>query len=186
MIKRSLRALGDLRLPLAASWALVTALPATAGNMAPNPPPPATAPMAAPAAAPAPDNGPSAAHQMVEYRQAVMIIMRSNFAPLVGMATGKIPFDPATAQLRADRVAMLAAMVPDGFVEITKDEKSRAKSQIWTHRADFDGHAKDLVTRAEALAKLLRADATPPGDFLHAVQAVGGACDDCHDDFRSR
>jgi len=182
MIKRSLRALGDLRLPLATALALATALPATAGNMAPSAPPPATAP----AAAPAPDNGPSAARQMVEYRQAVMIIMRSNFAPLAGMATGKTAFDPATAQLRADRVAMLAAMVPDGFVEITKDEKSRARSQIWTHRADFDGHAKDLVTRAEALAKLLNADATKPDNFLHAVQAVGGTCDDCHDDFRSR
>jgi cytochrome c556 len=182
MIKRSLRALGGLCPPLVAALALVTALPAAAGNMAPNPPPPSTAPPAAPA----PDNGPSAARQMVQYRQAVMIIMRSNFAPLAGMATGKIPFDPAAAQLLADRVAMLAAMVPDGFVDITKDEKSRARSQIWTNRAGFDGHAKDLLTRAEALAKLLKADATLSGDFRHAVQAVDGTCDDCHDDFRSR
>jgi cytochrome c556 len=182
MIKRSLRALAGPRLPLAAAWALVTALPAAAGSTAPTAPPPA----AAPAATSAPESGPSAARQMVEYRQAVMILIRSNFAPLVGMATGKIAFDPATAQLRADRVAMLAAMVPDGFVEITKDEKSRARLQIWTNRAGFDGHAKDLVTRAEALAKLLKADATQPDNFLHAVQAVGGTCDDCHDDFRSR
>ncbi len=186
MIKRSLRAFGDLRLPLAAALALVTALPAAAGNVAPSAPAPATAPAAPPAAAPAPDNGPSAARQMVEYRQAVMIIMRSNFAPLAGMATGKTPFDPAVAQLRADRVAMLAAMVPDGFVEITQGEKSRARSQIWTNRAGFDGHARDLVTRAEALAKLLKAGATQSGDFLHAVQAVDSTCDDCHDDFRSR
>ena len=182
MIKRSLRALGGLRLPLVAAAALATVLPAAAGNMTPYPPPPPTAP----AAAPAPDNGPSAARQMVEYRQAVMIIMRSNFAPLGGMALGKIPFDPVAAQLRADRVAMLAAMVPDGFVDITKDEKSRARSQIWSNRAGFDGRAKDLVTRAEALAKLLRTDATQSDNFLHAVQALGGACQDCHDDFRSR
>jgi cytochrome c556 len=182
MIKRSLRTLGGLGLPLAAAAVLVTALAVAAGPMFPNAPPP-TLP---PTAAPPPDNGPSAAHQMVEYRQAVMIILRSNFAPLASMATGKIAFDPATAQLRADRVAMLAAMVPDGFVEITKDEKSRARLQIWTNRAGFDGHAKDLLTRAEALAKLLKADATQPDNFLHAVQAVGGTCDDCHDDFRSR
>lgn len=184
MIKRSLRALGDLRLPLAAALALVTALAAAAGPMFPTAP--ATAPPGPPAAAPAPANGPSAARQMVEYRQAVMIIMRSNFALLAGMATGKIPFDAAAAQLLADRVAMLAAMVPDGFVEITKDEKSRARSQIWTNRAGFDGRAKDLLTRADALAKMLKADATLSGDFRHAVQAVDGACDDCHDDFRSR
>jgi len=184
MVKRSLRALVGLGLPLAAAAALVTALPAAAGNMTPYPAPPP--PVAPQAAAPAPDNGPSAAHQMVEYRQAVMIILRSNFAPLGGMALGKIPFDAATAQLRADRVAMLAAMVPDGFVDITKDEKSRARSQIWTNRADFDKRATDLVTRAEALAKLLKADPTQSDDFLHAVQAVGGACQDCHDDFRSR
>jgi cytochrome c556 len=184
MVKRSLRALGGLGLPLAAATALVTALPAAAGNMTPYPapPPPATPPVAAPA----PDNGPSAAHQMVEYRQAVMIILRSNFAPLGGMALGKIPFDPVAAQLRADRVAMLAAMVPDGFVDITKDEKSRARSQLWTNHADFDKRATALVTRAEALANLLKTDPTQSDNFLHAVQAVGGACQDCHDDFRSR
>jgi cytochrome c556 len=184
MIKRSLRALGGFRLPLAAAAVLVTALAVAAGPMFQSPPPPpATTP---PAPAAAPDNGPSAAHQMVEYRQAVMIILRSNFAPLGGMALGKIPFDPVAAQLRADRVAMLAAMVPDGFVDITKDEKSRARSQIWTNRADFDKRATDLATRAEALANLLKTDATQSDNFLHAIQAVGNACQDCHDDFRSR
>ncbi|HEX9139045.1 MAG TPA: cytochrome c [Steroidobacteraceae bacterium] len=184
MISRSLRAWGGLRLPLAAVAALVTTLPAAAGSMTPYPPPPPTT--TAQPAAPARDNGPSPARQMVEYRQAVMIILRSNFAPLGGMALGKIPFDPVAAQLRADRVAMLAAMVPDGFVDITRDEKSKARSQIWTNRAGFDGHAKDLVTRAEALANLLKTDPTQSDNFLHAVQALGGACQDCHDDFRSR
>jgi cytochrome c556 len=184
MIKRSLRALGSIRLPLAAAAALVTALAVASGPLVQSPPPPpATTP---PAATPAPDNVPSAAHQMVEYRQAVMVILHGNFGPLAGMALGKIPFDPAAAQLRADRVAMLAAMVPDGFVEITKDEKSRARSQIWTNRTDFDKHATDLVTRAESLAKQLKADPTQSDNFLHAVQAIGGACQDCHDDFRSR
>jgi cytochrome c556 len=184
MTKRSLRALGGIRLPLAAAAIVATALAVAGGPMFVNPPPPP--PSSLPMAAPAPDKGPSSAQQMVEYRQAVMIILHGNFAPLGGMAIGKIPFDAAAAQLHADRVAMLAAMVPDGFVDITRDEKSRARSQIWSNRAGFDGRAKDLVSRAEALAALLKTDATQSDNFLHAVQALGNACQDCHDDFRSR
>lgn len=184
MSNRLPRAWGARVLQLATATGLLGTLAAAAGSMAPATPPPVT--QMAPAPAPTGDGGRNAAHQLVEYRQAVMIIMRSNFAPLGAMAAGKIPFNAAAAQLLADRVAWLAVMVPEGFADSTKDEKSRARPQLWTNHAGFDGRAKDLVTRAQALAQLLKSDPTQSDSFLHSVEAVDHACDDCHDDFRSR
>ena len=184
MSKGPRRALGSRFLLLEFAIGLLATVVGAAGSMAPATPPPVT--QMGPAPAPGAGGGPSAARQMIEYRQAVMIILRSNFAALGAMAAGKIPFNVAAAQLLADRVAWLAPMVPEGFTDNTKDEKSRARPQLWTNHAGFEGRAKDLVTRAQALAQQLKSDPTQSDGFLHAVEAVDHACDDCHDDFRSR
>ena len=127
---------------------------------------------------------PSPADEAIQYRQAVYTVLGTNFMPLGAMLQGKAPFNGAVASKSADRVAYLATMVGDAFPEISKNGKTSAKPEIWTHRADFDKKVAALVSSTDALAKLLRKDRTDSAAFKKAAGAVGQSCKSCHDDYK--
>ena len=121
----------------------------------------------------------------VEYRQALMGVLATNFGPVGAMAGGKMPFNAALAKKDGARTAFIATMIGDAFPAISNvPGKTKAKANIWTDQADFQKKVQDLVDKAAALQT-----ATDGGDEAAIKSAAGGvgqSCKGCHDDYRAK
>lgn len=119
-------------------------------------------------------------------RQAVFKLLSVAQAPLGGMARGTTPYDADAAKLAAERVAMLASMIPALFtpetVGLAADAKTRAADTIWANKADFDKLSADLVAGAEAALGILNTQGE--AGVRDAVAQIGPKCGACHDRFR--
>jgi cytochrome c556 len=119
----------------------------------------------------------------IKYRKAAYTLLNLNFGSLAAMAEGKKPFNQEEAQHNADFAAMLAPVPKNYFGEGT-DKDTKAKPEIWSHRADFDAKMDKMVSEVGKLPAVVRA-----GDkaaFKKQVDDVGAACKACHDDYRSK
>jgi len=118
----------------------------------------------------------------VKLRQAAYDMMNYALGGLDAMVEGKRPYDRDEAGRLADLLAHTAQFPRRFFGEGTGEGKTRAKPEIWTHRADFDAKMDEMVTEAAKLPAAAR------GGNLAAlksqVNAVGDACDQCHDNYR--
>ncbi len=123
------------------------------------------------------------AENQIKYRKAAYTLMNLNFGSLSAMAQEKKPYNQEEAQKNADFVAMLAPVPKNYFGEGT-DKDTKAKPEIWTHRADFDAKMDRMLTEAAKLPAVVRA-----GDmaaFRKQVSDTDAACKACHDDFRAK
>lgn len=120
----------------------------------------------------------------IKYRQSSFFIMQQNFSRVAGMASGKIPFD---AKVAADSAAVadFAGKLPwAGFGPGMDKGDSKAKPEIWANKAKFDDYANKLQTE---LGKLnVAAKSGNLDNIKAAVNATGGTCKSCHDDFRNK
>lgn len=121
----------------------------------------------------------------VKYRQGAFTVMQQHFGQVAGMAAGKIPFDAKLAAENA-AVAEYVAKLPfaAAFAPGTNKGDTKAKAAIWTNKAKFDDDATKMQTE---MAKLTVAANTGNLDAIKvAVNAVGGTCKSCHDDFKAK
>ena len=117
----------------------------------------------------------------IKYRRAAYTLMSLNFGSLGAMAQDKKPFNKDEAIRNADFVAMLCTVPKQYFGEGT-DKDTKAKPEIWTNRADFDAKMDKMVTEAQKLPAVVRAD--DMAAFKKQVGDVGAACKSCHDEYR--
>lgn len=136
--------------------------------------------------APAPNAAPPAARQAIEVRKAIFTLIGANFRPIGETLQGKTPYDAADVQKRAERVAFLAPLLTDAFPDISSSGDTKAKPEIWSHRADFDQKLKTFQDHAVALAQLVGKDNTGSDAFKTAAAAVGKDCKGCHEDFKAK
>lgn len=121
----------------------------------------------------------------VKYRQGAFTVMQQHFGQVAGMAAGKIPFDAKLAAENA-AVAEYVGKLPFGaaFGPGTNKGDTKAKAAIWTNKAKFDDDASKM--QAE-MVKLSAAANTGNLDAIKvAVNATGGTCKACHDDFKAK
>jgi cytochrome c556 len=117
----------------------------------------------------------------VKYRRAAYTLMSLNFGSLGAMAQEKKPFNAEEAARNADFVAMLCTVPKQYFGEGT-DKDTKAKPEIWSHRADFDAKMDKMVAEAQKLPAVVRSgDMTA---FKKQVGDTGAACKACHDEYR--
>lgn len=116
-------------------------------------------------------------------RQAVFKLLRFNLIPIVGMAQGA-PFNAEVAERNARRIAALAPMIPDLLAEDTRgfDIETEALDVIWENQSDVADKAQALLDAANNFADI--ASGGDMGETLGAVRSLGGACANCHDDYR--
>jgi len=120
----------------------------------------------------------------IKYRQSSFFIMQQNFGRVAGMAAGKVPFD---AKVAADSAAVsnFVSKLPwVAFGPGTDKGESKAKPEIWSNKAKFDDAANKLqaeMVKLEAAAKTGNLD-----NIKVAVNATGGTCKSCHDDFKNK
>ena len=127
----------------------------------------------------------SPGERAVEYRQALMTVLGSNFAALIEVAEGKAPYNAADVGKRAERVALLAQWADEAFPpESNGVANTKAKPEIWKQQADFQKDMQSLIDRSAALAA-----AAKLGDQAKLKPAAFDAarsCKACHDDFRAQ
>lgn len=109
-----------------------------------------------------------------------------NLGTLGGMARGNIEYDAAAASAAASNLHAMAmidqsAYWTEGTSTADLSEGTRALPAIWEDTAGFEEAKADMVTAAAAMQEVA-------GDGLEAVQAnmeaLGGACGACHEDYR--
>ncbi|MCW2313920.1 c-type cytochrome [Rhodoferax antarcticus] len=120
----------------------------------------------------------------VEYRQGAFTVMQHHFGQVAGMAAGKIPFDAKVAAESAVVAEYVGKLPFAAFGPGTNKGDTKAKASIWTNKAKFDDYASNMQVE---MTKLTAAANTGNLDAIKvAVNAAGGTCKSCHDDFKSK
>lgn len=120
--------------------------------------------------------------QLVKQRQSAMALIGWYFGPIGAMMRGDRPFDAAVVSRNAGYLEVLSKMPPEGFQPSTKDEKTRAKPEVWSDKPKFD---KAMENMQAELAKFSQvAKGGDQGAIKTQFGAVGKSCANCHDEFR--
>jgi cytochrome c556 len=131
--------------------------------------------------------GPSPAERAITYRQSLMRVVGGNFQPLGAFAQGRQEWKADEVARRARHLAAIADLVPHAFPEVSKDGNTKAKSEIWAERAEFDKLAKQFVEHATQLGAVAAKDSSTATEALKAaVATLGEDCKSCHDRFRAK
>jgi cytochrome c556 len=121
----------------------------------------------------------------IKYRQGIMTAQGWQMGILGAMAKGERPYDKDVALRSATHLDQLVYMAWEGFTPGSdQGAPTKAKPDIWKDSAKF----KNLQEALQAETPKLVA-AAKTGDVAQlrpAVGAVGNACNNCHDDFRSK
>lgn len=136
----------------------------------------------------APPSPEAQAKTAIETRQSAFKLISHQFGPVSGLLRGQsAPFDAPAVALNAERIQMLAGMLPELFERDTREFKNintLALDGIWASQQEFKSKADALAKAAGTLAAAAKA-----GDRAAATAAageVGRACGSCHDDFRAK
>lgn len=111
-------------------------------------------------------------------RQTLMDTIGMNTGILGDMAGGKAAFDAAKAAAAKAAIIAATGMIPATFEPKGTDAESKAKPEIWTNWDDFLASSTGLAKAATAL------DATTVEGVQAGMAGLGGACKDCHTDYR--
>jgi cytochrome c556 len=96
---------------------------------------------------------------------------------LGGMMKGELAYDTAKAQAALDKIEAASQQVPALFEAPESDPKSEALPAIWDNWADFEA-------KATALTEAASGEITGEEGLRPTLGALGGACKDCHRDYR--
>lgn len=124
------------------------------------------------------------AETAIEYRQSLFQLLKSNMAPLGGMAKGALPYDATVMQTNAMRIEQLAEMMTDYLRVDTRkfDVNSGAKDELWENFSDVKSKIEALKTAAISVQSV--AESEDEERYRTAIGDVGAACKSCHDDYK--
>ncbi|MFC4699720.1 c-type cytochrome [Glaciecola siphonariae] len=120
----------------------------------------------------------------VQFRQAILQLVRSNMGPLGAMAKGNIPYNEQVMIKNSQRIEQLGLMMEDYFAPDTRafNVETGSKDSIWENQADFYQKAQNMVEAAAAVQKV--AIAGDSDDYRKTIGALGATCKACHDDYK--
>jgi cytochrome c556 len=121
----------------------------------------------------------------IKFRQGIMRAQLWNLGTMATMVKGAKPFDKDEFLRRATYLNELTVMAWEGYPPGSdQGAPNRAKPEIWKDPAKFTQLAEALQAATGKLAAAARTGT------LDAVKGpfgdVAKACDNCHDDFRSK
>jgi len=115
-----------------------------------------------------------------EYRHAVMEAIGGHMVAMATILKKGVHKDDLA--LHARGIATLAEVAPDVFPEGSDVSKSESLPAVWESRAEFDAAMDEFVKAAQDMAAA--AESGEMSQIGPAINALGGACKGCHDDFR--
>lgn len=122
----------------------------------------------------------------IEYRQGVYRAMEWNLSRMAAMVQGRVAFDEADFARRAERIAMLGQILPEGFVLTSprgEAAKTRASYRIWEARDRFDELMSEMQVRSRALQQAT-VEGQERDDLRPLLGRLAQSCKACHDKFR--
>jgi len=120
----------------------------------------------------------------IAYRQAGYTMLGWNFGPMAQMVRGKTPWDAAEFARRAERVALIAPQLLEGFPEGSDTgATTEAKPDIWKNMDDFKLKMDDLVKQSKLLAEVAKSG--DEAKMKEQFKQTAGACKACHEKYRS-
>jgi cytochrome c556 len=120
---------------------------------------------------------------LVKQRQSAMTLVGKYFGQIAGMPSGKTPYNADTVARNAAYLDVLSKMPWDGFVDSTKDEKTRALPAVFTDSAKFKESGDRMQSAIAQLAKVSKGD---EATAKAAIADVAKTCGGCHDNFRAK
>ena len=118
----------------------------------------------------------------MKHRQSAMALIGWYFGPIGAMMRGDRPFDAAVVARNAGYLEVLSRMPGEGFQPSTKDEKTKAKPEVWSDKAKFDKAMETMQTEVGKLAQVAKGG--DQGAIKTQFGATAKSCGGCHDDFR--
>ena len=112
-------------------------------------------------------------------RQTLMDRNGAALGLLGGMAKGDKAFDATAAEAAKQTLITDAAGTAAVFKTNASDPASHAKPEVWTSWDEFVADADNLGKAAAAL------DTTSLDGIKAGLGAIGGACKDCHTEFKA-
>jgi cytochrome c556 len=124
------------------------------------------------------------ANTAVDFRKAVLQLVRSNMGPLGAMAKGQIDYDADVITTNSLRIGQLALMMGDYFELDTRQfpVETDAKDVVWDEMDDFKSKTKDLINAAANLQRV--ALTKDDSNYRKAIGDLGSTCKACHDKFK--
>lgn len=120
-------------------------------------------------------------------RQGYFKLLGANMEVLAGMAKGEIPYDEERAAMHASNIETLSQYnLGFHFPEGTSSddlEGSGALPKIWTELDGVVAKHADLAKAATGAGDAVRGG---EGNVGPVVQALGGTCKACHDNYRKK
>ncbi len=120
----------------------------------------------------------------VRYRQGALNVMGAHFSRLGAMAQGKLPWDAKAVSDNIQVLETLHTLPFTAFGAETAKATSKAKPEVWTETAKFDGARDKMFAAVQDLVAANKAG--EEGAIKKAIGATGATCKGCHDDFRNR
>lgn len=128
------------------------------------------------------------AEDAVEFRQGVFRAMGWNFAPMGAMIQGRKPWDAETFAQGAERVALLASMAPEGFIEGTGKRDgldTRLRDEYGYQQEHFNKLMTEMIEKAADFSRLV-AEGKDREALRPAFGQLAKSCKSCHDEYRGR
>jgi cytochrome c556 len=124
------------------------------------------------------------ANTAVDFRKALLQLVRSNMGPLGAMAKGQIDYDADVMTTNSLRIGQLASMMGDYFELDTRKfpVKTDARDVVWEEMDDFKSKTQDLINAAANLQEV--ALAKDESNYRKAIGDLGSTCKACHDKFK--
>lgn len=121
-------------------------------------------------------------------RQGYYKLLGANMGVFAGMAKGEIEYDAAAAQTAADNIVTLtgynlAHVYVAGTSADDYPDKTRALGKIWE---DFPGVAEKGAALKAAAAEMQTVAGQGKEQMVAGLGKLGGACKDCHDNYRAK
>lgn len=116
---------------------------------------------------------------LIKYRKSVMSAQGGHMSAIVAIMRGKVD-QHDDLQTHAEALALTATLVGGIFPPDSASGDTDAKQAIWDKPDQF----AEAVQRLETAAPAFRDAVANDGDTGEALKELGGACKNCHDNFR--
>lgn len=122
-------------------------------------------------------------NQLIAQRKGAMNLQVKYFGPILGMSLGRAPYDAKIVQRNAEYLTVLTQLPWDDFQPHTAgNPNTRTNEDAFKDTAKFKAGIDSLQAEVQKLAAVVRGggdrNAVKP-----AAQAVGRACNSCHESF---
>lgn len=122
-------------------------------------------------------------NQLIAQRKGAMNLQIKYFGPVLGMSLGRAPYDAKIVQRNIEYLTVLTQLPWDDFQPHTAgNPNTRTKDDVYKDAAKFKSEIDNMQAEVQKLAAVVRSG----GDrnvVRPAAQAVGRACNSCHESF---